>query len=331
MTAAPDSSAVRPLTAADLDRVVAIDSAASGRPRRGFFDKRLEAALTDPKGFVYVGYDDDGDLAGFMMCRLLEGEFGGTAPVAVMDAMGVDPNGQGRGIGRSLLAATEAILRHKGVREVQSESDWRQLPVLRFFAATGFRVAPRYVLEREVGASGIEMPAAEDEADDAPREIDYSDPDTDDCTALSRDRIPCRSLRRDDTPALERIDRKVMGRDRSTYLQRKIAEVLDESGIRVSMVAESDGTVVGFVMARVDFGEFGRTEPYAVLDTISVDPGFQHRQVGTALLSQLLANLTTLRVDRVRTEVGYDRHQLAAFLQRCGFVPSQQLAFSLGL
>ncbi|MBI1732099.1 MAG: GNAT family N-acetyltransferase, partial [Gammaproteobacteria bacterium] len=143
--------------------------------------------------------------------------------------------------------------------------------------------------------------------------------------------IPCRSLQRSDLAALVRIDRKVLGRDRSGYYECKLAEVLDESGIRVSLATEVDGMVSGFIMARVDFGEFGRAEPYAVLDTMSVDPGLQHRRIATALLSQLLANLTTLRVERLRSEAAFDQRGLFAFLWHCDFRPSQQLPFCLTL
>jgi ribosomal protein S18 acetylase RimI-like enzyme len=80
-------------------------------------------------------------------------------------------------------------------------------------------------------------------------------------------------------------------------------------------------------MARVDLGEFGRVEPIAVVDTIGVDPEYRDRGVGRALLSQLLVNLATLRVERVRTELDWRQWELLSFLDRCGFEPSQQLSF----
>jgi GNAT superfamily N-acetyltransferase len=92
-------------------------------------------------------------------------------------------------------------------------------------------------------------------------------------------------------------------------------------------VADIDGRAVGFIMARVDLGEFGRIEPAAVLDTIGVDPDYAGRGVGRALLSQLLANLTTLRVDKVLSEVDWGDRELMAYLDRCGFSPSGRLSF----
>jgi ribosomal protein S18 acetylase RimI-like enzyme len=160
-----------------------------------------------------------------------------------------------------------------------------------------------------------------------PEELDYSLPAPTDFGELARDRIPVRSMREADLKALVAIDRRITGRDRSAYFERKLDEAMHESDVRVSLVAEIDGRDVGFIMARVDLGEFGRIEPAAVMDTIGVDPDYAGRGVGRALLSQLLANLTTLRVDRVLTEVDWGDQELMAYLDRCGFKPSGRLSF----
>ncbi len=141
----------RPLTAADLEPVIQIDRRLSGRSRRGFFEKRLRAALDDPKGFIYVGVEDGGALAGFVMARLFEGEFGAAAPVAALDAVGVDPDRLGQGLGRALMASLDQVMKTKGVRELRSQVDWANHSLLRFMDAAGFRLAPRLVLSRPVG------------------------------------------------------------------------------------------------------------------------------------------------------------------------------------
>jgi ribosomal protein S18 acetylase RimI-like enzyme len=161
---------------------------------------------------------------------------------------------------------------------------------------------------------------------DAAAEIDYSNPAGDDFAALSRDKVPVRSMRAADLDALIAIDRHITGRDRRAYYEQKLAETLDEAGVRVSLVAEQDGHPVGFIMARVDFGEFGRTEPEAVIDTIGVDPASTHQHVGTAMMSQLMVNLMALQVERLRTEVVWNNYPLTSFLEQCGFRPAQRLA-----
>ena len=140
--------------------------------------------------------------------------------------------------------------------------------------------------------------------------------------------INCRSLAREDLAALIQINRKVTGRENTAFYERKVNEVLNESGIRVSMVAELDGQVVGFIMARVDYGEFDRIEPNAVLDSVAVNPAMGHRQVGTALLSQLMVNLTGLRLETIRTEVDANHLDVFSFFLKNGFRQSQELVFS---
>ncbi len=141
----------RKLAADDLDPVIALDRKLSGRSRRGFFEKRLAAALKEPKAFLYIGLHADGGLAGYVMARLLQGEFGGDAVVAQLDAIGVDPEFQGKGAGRALMRALDKLMRQKGVTELQSQVDWTNHTLTGFFAKTGFTVAPRIVLERGTG------------------------------------------------------------------------------------------------------------------------------------------------------------------------------------
>ncbi|NQU70775.1 MAG: GNAT family N-acetyltransferase, partial [Rhodospirillales bacterium] len=142
------------------------------------------------------------------------------------------------------------------------------------------------------------------------------------------DRVPVRSMVAEDLPQIIRIDRRITGRDRSAYLSNKADEALMESGIRISIVAEQDGRPAGYIMARLDFGEFGHTDSEAVIDTLGVDPGYTHHHIGSALLSQLFSNLAALNVEQVRTELEWDNFELLAFLRHCGFHPSQRLALS---
>jgi ribosomal protein S18 acetylase RimI-like enzyme len=157
---------------------------------------------------------------------------------------------------------------------------------------------------------------------------DYSDSNGDDYQALSRDRIPVRSLRKDDLDGIVALDAKLTGRDRRAYFEAKLREVMSESGVRISLLAEVDGQVAGFIMARVDYGEFGRAESAAVIDTIGVAPAHSHHGVGSALLSQLLANLHVLHVEYVRTRVTWNNFTLLGFLGRNGFAPAQQLVLT---
>ncbi|MAF49224.1 MAG: GNAT family N-acetyltransferase [Rhodospirillaceae bacterium] len=156
---------------------------------------------------------------------------------------------------------------------------------------------------------------------------DFVEDDQIDDEGPARDHVPIRSLEADDLEALIRIERRNTGEERREYYIAKMKEALDETGIRVSLVAEVDGHVAGFIMARTDYGEFGRTEPAAVMDTIGVDPRFGHQGIGRALMSQLFTNLGGLMIETTRTTVAWDNFALLGFLEKCGFAPSQRLIF----
>ena len=316
---------VAPLTANDLETVIAIDKAITGRERRGFFEKRLAGALERPGDYIYVGLHADGQLVGFALAKLVEGEFGSEDALASFDAMGVDPNFQGKGAGHRLITAIEDILRHKGVKTLTTQADWSNIAMLGFFDKCGFKLADKVVVARDT--SKLKPGTAPNHQDDE-IEIDHSSPDGDDFDALSRDQVPVRSMTENDLAAMIKIDQKTGGHDRSAYFERKQNEVLNQSGVRVSLIAELDGFPVGFIMARVDLGGFGRTNPEAVMDTIGVNPDFQGHGVGKALIAQLMANLAVLQVEIVRTEIDWNDLGLIAFLSTAGFKPSQTVVLT---
>ncbi len=149
-TATGVNGSVRRLRPVDLERVIAIDSVHVGEPRRRFFEKRLAHAKQRPDDFVQVGVERNGSLIGFALARILRGEFGRGQVVATLDAVGVEQDSRAHGVGRALMEELTRLLREKRVQSLQSQAEWSNHTLLRFFDAAGFRMAPRLVLERSV-------------------------------------------------------------------------------------------------------------------------------------------------------------------------------------
>lgn len=296
---------VRKLLPEDLAAVVALDRKIGGRARSGYFEKRLQAALRWPRRHLQYALTTGQGLVGFLLARRAAGEYGRPEEVVVLEAVGVDPSAWRTGCGRKLLAAVDEWMRAHQVRDLVTQVDWRNHAMVKFLAGAGFSLEARQILERPLDR--LPLPADDEEIEKWPPVV--------------------RNLRRSDFETVVRVDQRISKVARRDYFERKFDEALDESAIAVSLVAEADGFLVAFAMARVDHGDFGHIEESAALDTIGVDPSFENQGFATALLSQMIENLAALHVERLETEVANGNFGLLRFLFEFGFGPSQRLCF----
>ena len=93
-----------------------------------------------------------------------------------------------------------------------------------------------------------------------------------------------------------------------------------------SLVAEEeDGTVVGFVMGALYMGEYGILREEATLDTIGVDPSYQHRGIGNQLIDEFMDHLKSLGVQKINTLVDWNDSKLIHFFSANQFSPSKSI------
>lgn len=152
-----------------------------------------------------------------------------------------------------------------------------------------------------------------------------------------------RSLTEDDLDAVVDIDRKVLGKVRREYWKRKIAYI--DIYPRPALVAEMDGKVVGFILGYVSGWEFGVPDTVGWIDTIGVDPDYQHRGVGRRLFKELIENLkrtgkeaqpeakeTPIEgVNVVYTLVRWNDWNMLRFFEKMGFKKGEMIGLELEL
>jgi len=143
--------------------------------------------------------------------------------------------------------------------------------------------------------------------------------------------VVVRQLRTQDLEAVIALDAKTVGRRRAEYFKLKLKQALSDTGIQVSLGAELEEIFVGFLLARVYYGEFGAPEPVAVLDTMGVHPDFQRRGVGAALIDQLRTNLLALGIGKLQTEVSWGNPEMLRFFHHEGFQPAPRFCLDLDL
>src|SRR5262245_33510313 len=287
--------AIRALGVDDLGAVVAIDAEQQGRPRRAYIERRLQSALREPTLHAQFAAVDERGLAGFMLGRVVEGEFGRRDTGLRLELLGVRADRRGQRVGARLLDALLAWGRRHGVHEVRTTAAWRDTGLLHWLAAMGFELSPVTVVGRALdhAADGAQAlperePVALERGQGPGNEIDFGGRESNDFERQARGHADVRPMTPADLAEIARIDRAITGRERSGYIGRRLMETLSDSAVRVSLAARLDGAVVGYLMARVDWGDFGRIDPVAVIDTIGVDPEYAARRgVGRAMLRQL--------------------------------------------
>ncbi len=152
---ADETRIVRALQAGDIEALVVMDQAYSGRSRRGFFEKRLQAMEREPDSFIGLTATEGARTIGFVLGHLLDGEFGTEARTLVLDGVGVDAKEHRRGTGTSLLERFVDEGRRRGAREVRTRVQWGEPRLMAFFAASSCRLAARTVLERTTSDAGF--------------------------------------------------------------------------------------------------------------------------------------------------------------------------------
>jgi predicted N-acetyltransferase YhbS len=137
-----------------------------------------------------------------------------------------------------------------------------------------------------------------------------------------------RPLKKEDLKTIIEIDEKVLGENRKDYWERKLS-LMNDKASKVSLVAEVEGKVVGFIFGDVSGWEFGVPDTIGWIDTIGIDPVYQKRGLATALANELIKNLRAIGVRTIYTLVGWDDWDLLQFFHAMGFTRGDMINLEL--
>ena len=142
---------------------------------------------------------------------------------------------------------------------------------------------------------------------------------------MSRRNVLVRPVEPPDMDAILGIDEKLSGQTRKDYWQQRL-EVASLRPPWMSLVAETDGRLVGFLFAWVGQSEFGIAEPTGWIDLIGVHPAYRGQGVAQALLGAFMESGRELRaLERIATLVDLDQLDVREFFLRHGFRPGRML------
>ena len=127
-----------------------------------------------------------------------------------------------------------------------------------------------------------------------------------------------RVARREDIPALVTLERKILGQERPEFWEMKL-EYAEERSPMAPLVAEVEGKVVGFVMGDASGWEFGIPNTIGWIDILGVDPDYQGRGIGRALMLEMIDHLKKVGVETIYALANWRDWDMLRFLDRLGF------------
>ncbi|MCX7172226.1 MAG: GNAT family N-acetyltransferase [Proteobacteria bacterium] len=141
-----------------------------------------------------------------------------------------------------------------------------------------------------------------------------------------------RLMKVEDFSAVVRIDEKVTKASRADYYHLKFETAVQSADhVPTSLVAEDkDGKLVGFVIGDLYIGEYGITQRAATLETIGIDPDYQHQGIGEQLINEFMNHLRALGVKKVSTLVDEDNVKMTHFFKANSFGPSKTINMERG-
>ena len=144
----------------------------------------------------------------------------------------------------------------------------------------------------------------------------------------SLEKMKIRTLNKGDLVAIIEIDEKILRENRRTYWEKKL-ELMNNKSSNISLIAEVEEKVVGFILGEVSGWEFGVPETIGWIDTIGIDPTYQKKGLATALAHELIKNLKALGVRTIYTLVSWNDWDLLQFFHAMGFTRGDMINLEL--
>ncbi len=137
-------------------------------------------------------------------------------------------------------------------------------------------------------------------------------------TSLERGepKIRIRPMEHEDVDSVLAIDRKITGVRRAVTYTELITG--DLGGVlALSIVAEVDGTVQGFILARRAY--VGEPTEVGLIQILGVDPDHQRRGIATKMVNAFLDTCRSKNLNAVRILINERDNQLEGLFEHLGF------------
>jgi ribosomal protein S18 acetylase RimI-like enzyme len=131
--------------------------------------------------------------------------------------------------------------------------------------------------------------------------------------------IRVRAARASDLAAVIALDAENTGIAKATYWKDRFEWYAGRQPDRFFLVAESEQTMLGFIVGEVRAWEFG-SPPSGWIFAIHVSPSARLHGLGTTLFDEMCVRFREAGVQHVRTMLAKDAHLLLSFFRSLGMI-----------
>ena len=137
--------------------------------------------------------------------------------------------------------------------------------------------------------------------------------------------ITVRKMNEEDIESILEIDRKIVGPDRATTYSMTPTNYVGGE-LDLSVVAETGGRVIGFLLGRVSDVPYG-VKDSCILELIGVDPVFRRRKAGQRMASAFEQACRQRGISKIRVMVSWHDWWLLSFLRSLDFAHGEMTEF----
>ena len=143
---APTDFLIRPITAVDINQVIAIDAEATGVEKVEYWHDLFHHYGTKRQQRFFLVAEVSGAIQGFVIGEVRDWEFGSPSSGWIF-GVAVSRDTRLHGLGGALLRAIFECFRSTGVETVRTITGWDNTLMLSFFRSQGMMAAPYIPLE----------------------------------------------------------------------------------------------------------------------------------------------------------------------------------------
>ncbi|MFQ6083711.1 MAG: GNAT family N-acetyltransferase [Candidatus Aminicenantia bacterium] len=147
---------VKLLTMDDIPDILAIEeriekySGIDERERMEYLKQTIQYHIEKGEPIMNLGAEIDGRLVGFIIGEIRLWEFGRGERTGWIKVLGVDPEYQGRGIGKKMGEKLMEYFKREGIQKVRTLVDWYEGDLISYFKSLGFDILNMIPLEKEL-------------------------------------------------------------------------------------------------------------------------------------------------------------------------------------